>query len=327
MSPDIERNALSMTFNQTLARHALSLVRATTDTLQVNIGRRCNLACRHCHLEAGPERNELMSAETVEQVIACAGRLAFTTIDITGGAPELLPHLPRLISGLRPHAARLMVRTNLTALGREETAHLIELYRSNRVMIVASLPSLNLSQTESQRGNGVWSASLATLQRLNSAGFGSEGSGLVLDIAVNPTGAFLPPSQRETELRFRRELRERHGISFTRLLTFANVPLGRFRHWLEQSGNLPGYLEKLRSNFNPGAVGGLMCRSVLSVDWQGYLYDCDFNQAARLYHRNGIHHISALNAQPLDGLPIPTGEHCFACTAGAGFTCGGSLDA
>lgn len=316
-----------MTFSHVLDRHALSLVRTTTDTLQVNIGRHCNLTCRHCHLEAGPERSELMSAGTVEQVIACSERLGFTTIDITGGAPELLPHLPRLISGLRPHTPRLMVRCNLTALATEAAEPLIDLYRRNRVAIIASLPSLNLSQIEAQRGSGVRAASLAMLQRLNAAGFGIEGSGLTLDIAANPTGAFLPSPQRETEQRFRRELRERHGISFSSLFTFTNVPLGRFLGWLEQSGNLPEYLDTLHANFNPGAVAGLMCRSFLSVDWQGYLYDCDFNQAAGLYHRAEKTHISALTSLPSAGLPIPTGDHCFACTAGAGFTCGGAIAA
>lgn len=316
-----------MTFAQTLETHNLALVRTETDTLQVNVGRRCNLACRHCHQESGPARDELMNRTTVDDIIAAAGRLRFTTIDITGGAPELLPHLPRLIGDLRPHVRRLTVRSNLVALGSEQTAHLIGLYREHRVAIVASLPSLNLSQTEAQRGAGVWTTSLDMLKRLNEAGFGMAGSGLTLDIAANPAGAFLPSPQQETEQRFRRELRDRHGISFSSLYTFTNVPLGRFRHWLDRSGNLPGYLEKLRSNFNPGAVAGLMCRSYLSVDWQGYLYDCDFNQAAGLHHAGRRMHISGLQALPAGGVPIPTGEHCFACTAGAGFTCAGAIAA
>lgn len=315
-----------MTFAQTLENHCLALVRAETTTLQVNVGRRCDLTCKHCHQEAGPSRNEMMSEETVEQVIACAGRLRFETIDITGGAPELLPDLPRLITGLRPRTPRLMVRSNLTALAREESAGLIGLYRENRISLVVSLPSVNLSQAEAQRGNGVWTISIAMLKQLNQAGFGIEDSGITLDIAVNPGGAFLPASQEETEARFRRELHERHGITFSNLFTFANVPLGRFQQWLEQSGNLNGYLEKLRSSFNPCAVNGLMCRSFISVDWQGYLYDCDFNLAVGLPHTSRKLHVSELQTLPGNGTPIPTGDHCFACTAGAGFTCGGSID-
>lgn len=316
-----------MTFDQTLEQHKLALVRSATTTLQVNVGRLCNLACRHCHLEAGPHRDELMDAETVEEVIACAGRLDFSAIDITGGAPELLPHLPRLISGLRPHTPRLLIRTNLTALAGKEFEQLIGLYRDNNLTIVASLPSINSAQTEAQRGNGVWESAIATLKLLNEAGFGVEGSGLRLDIAANPSGAFLPASQAETEARFRRELERRYGISFSSLFSFVNVPLGRFHRWLESSGNLPDYLKNLKTRFNPCSVQGLMCRSTLSVDWQGYLYDCDFNQAVGLHHSGTPCHISRLQQLPQQGVQIPTQDHCFACTAGAGFTCTGSIAA
>lgn len=315
-----------MTFAQTLENYSLTLVRTKTDTLQVNVGRRCDLSCRHCHQEAGPSRDEMMSSETVEQIIACAERMHFATIDITGGAPELLPHLPRLINGLRPHTPRLLIRTNLTALAEKGPEQLIHLYRDNRLTIVASLPSVNSAQTEAQRGNGVWESAIATLKLLNEAGFGVEGSGLKLDIAANPCGAFLPASQAETEQRFRRELKRRYGISFSSLFTFVNVPLGRFHRWLESSGNLPDYLKNLKTRFNPCSVLGLMCRSTLSVDWQGYLYDCDFNQAAGLYHCGVKCHISQLQQLPRAGMQIPTQDHCFACTAGAGFTCSGAIE-
>lgn len=316
-----------MTFSQMLENHNLSLVRSETTTLQVNVGRLCNLACRHCHLEAGPNRDELMSTETVEEVIACARRLDFATIDITGGAPELLPQLPRLISGLRPHTPRLMIRTNLAALAGKASEQLIDLYRDNKLTIVASLPSINSAQTEAQRGNGVWESTIAALRLLNEAGFGVEGSGLKLDIAANPSGAFLPASQSETEARFRQQLERCYGISFSSLFSFVNVPLGRFHRWLESSGNLPDYLKNLKTRFNPCSVQGLMCRSTLSVDWLGYLYDCDFNQAVGLRHSGTPCHISRLQQLPQPGVQIPTQDHCFACTAGAGFTCTGSIDA
>lgn len=307
-------------FKQTLDQHGLELVRDETTILQINVGLACDLACRHCHLEAGPGRTELMSAETVEAVIACAKRISFKIVDITGGAPELLPALPRLIEGLAPLTEKLIVRTNLTALARPESAMLPTLYREHRVAIVASLPAVNAGQTEAQRGAGVWEKNIAMLRLLNDLGYGINGTGLELDLVSNPTGAFLPAKQTETEQRFRLELARRHGIVFNNLYTFANAPLGRFRSWLEKSGNLDSYLQKLTGSFNPCTISGLMCRSMLSVDWQGYLFDCDFNLAAGLHHSGQRIHISSLSSLPATGTPIPVGDHCYACTAGSGFT-------
>lgn len=316
-----------MTFQETLLSYGLELTRKETTWLQVNVGLACDLACKHCHLEAGPARTELMSLETVEDVIACAGRFNFDTIDITGGAPELMPHLPRLVSGLAPLTHKLVARTNLVALDRPEGAGLLELYRKNRVFIVASLPSIASSQTDAMRGSGVSEKSIAVLKQLNRLGYGLEGSGLELDIAANPSGAYLPVSQNQAEERFRNELRRKHGIFFNSLFTFANVPLGRFRSWLERSGNLDDYLVKLKERFNPCAVSGLMCCSLISVNWDGYIYDCDFNLAAELPHQGTRKHIKTLTKLPHKGTPISIGDHCFACTAGAGFTCGGSIAA
>jgi radical SAM/Cys-rich protein len=307
-------------FQRTLDQHGLELTRDQTTTLQVNVGLACDLACRHCHLEAGPARLELMDRETVEAVIACAGRIHFATVDITGGAPELLPQLPGLVERLAPLTSRLIVRTNLTALARPESAALPDLYRSHRVVIVASLPAVNASQSESQRGSGTWETSLEVLRRLNGIGYGVAGSGLELDLVANPTGAFLPDGQAQAERRFHQDLQRRYGIAFSNLYTFANVPLGRFRSWLEQSGNLDGYLQKLAGSFNPCTLPGLMCRSLISVDWNGFLYDCDFNLAAGLYHGGERLHISQLTELPAGGTAIPVGDHCFSCTAGSGFT-------
>ena len=307
-------------FEDTLARYSLKLTRAETSTLQINVGLACDLACRHCHLEAGPDRTEMMDMATAETVVACTERFRFASIDITGGAPELLPQLPWLIGKLAPLTPRLIVRTNLTALARPEAAGLPDLYRHHRVVIVASLPAVNAAQTESQRGVGAWETGITTLRRLNGLGYGVEGSGLELDLVANPTGAFLPAGQTQTERRFHQDLQRRFDIAFNNLYTFANVPLGRFRAWLEQSGNLDGYLHKLTESFNPGTLPGLMCRSMISVDWNGLLYDCDFNLALGLHH--GLHrqHISTLTELPQPGTPIPVGDHCFTCTAGSGFT-------
>jgi radical SAM/Cys-rich protein len=307
-------------FSETLLRHGLSLARGETTTLQINVGLRCDLACRHCHLEAGPQRSELMQQDTLEAVVASARRIRFETIDITGGAPELLPQLPWLIQQLSPLTSKLIVRTNLTALARPESLGLTELFSHQRVAIVASLPAVNTSQTAAQRGRGTWETSIAMLRHLNDRGYGVEGSGLELDLVANPSGAFLPTGQSQTERRFRQELQRRHNISFSNLFTFANVPVGRFRTWLEQSGNLDDYLQKLAESFNPCTLPGLMCRSSISVDWNGHLYDCDFNLAVGLYHGEQRRHISELSELPLEGIPIPVGDHCFSCTAGSGFT-------
>ena len=314
-----------MTFAETLNNHNIELRRAETTTLQVNVGLACDLSCRHCHQEAGPARNETMSSTVVEDVIACAQRLSFSSIDITGGAPELLPDLPRLIAGLAPLTPHLIVRTNLTALSLPEASLLPELYRRHRVTIAASFPASNPAQTGAQRGNGVWETSLDVLRILNDIGYGREGSGLELLLISNPAGAFLSPAQAQAERKFRHDLERRYGISFTKLLTLVNVPLGRFRSWLENSGNLDAYMVNLAGNFNPRTVAGLMCRSFISVDWNGFLYDCDFNLAAGQLHGGRRRHIGELHALPEPGTLIPTGDYCFACTAGAGFTCGGSI--
>lgn len=316
-----------MTFQETLISHGVELTRENTTWLQLNVGLACDLACKHCHLEAGPHRTESMSAATVDEVIACAGRFDFPTIDITGGAPELMPHLSRLVTGLAPLTAKLIIRTNLVALARPESQPLLELYRRHQISLVASLPALVASQTDAMRGSGVCATSLAALQQLNNLGYGQTGSGLELNLAVNPAGAFLPVPQHQAEERFRKELLRQHGICFNQLFSFANVPLGRFRNWLERSGNLDDYLLKLKQRFNPGTLDGLMCCSLISVNWDGYLYDCDFNLAASLPHRGVRQHISSLTRLPAKGTPIAIGEHCFACTAGSGFSCGGSIAA
>ncbi len=307
-------------FKNTLESHGLELRRDTTTTLQVNVGLACDLACRHCHLEAGPGRPELMSSETAEAVISCAERFRFACIDVTGGAPELLPCLPSLITGVAPLTPKLIVRTNLVALSRPESADLPELYARHKLTVVASLPAVNAGQTEAQRGSGVWERSIAMLRRLNELGYGREGSGRELDLVANPSGAFLPAPQEQAEKKFRHDLERRHGIRFNSLFTFANVPLGRFRAWLERSGNLETYLHKLQGSFNPATIPGLMCRTLISVDWDGYIYDCDFNLAAGLHHGEQRKHISELRELPAMGTPIPVGDHCFACTAGSGFT-------
>jgi radical SAM/Cys-rich protein len=312
--------AVVESFHTVLAGHGLDLTRESVQTLQINVGLLCNQFCQHCHLDAGPERREMMSRDTVDEVIRFAQRFRFAVIDVTGGAPELNPHLPHLISELAPLTPRLMLRSNLTALteGRRESL-LIDLVR-HRAVIVASFPSTNEAQLEAQRGAGIFQRSLATLRRLNTLGYGQPESGLELNLVANPAGAFLASPQVQTEKRFRETLEKRWGITFNHLFTFTNVPLGRYRQWLERTGNLESYLQKLLAAFNPCAVQGLMCRTLLSVSWDGCLFDCDFNLARGLFMGGRKQHITELVELPASGLPIAVSDHCFACTAGAGFT-------
>lgn len=307
-------------FQERLARHGLALTRERTNALQVNVGLACDLACGHCHLEAGPGRAELMRRPVMDQVIACARRFRFDSIDLTGGAPELLPDLPYLVRGVAPETPRLILRSNLVSLNGTRGAELLDLYRELKVVLVASLPASNPAQTEAQRGAGVWERSMEALRKLNALGYGMPGSDLELDLVSNPSGAFLPPPQLQAREKFRRDLARRHGVSFHNLYTFANVPLGRFRSFLERSGNLEPYLEKLAAGFNPCAVAGLMCRSQLSVDWRGRLYDCDFHLAEGLFHSGEERSLASLTELPPPGTAIHAAEHCWACTVGAGFT-------
>ncbi|VAW40552.1 hypothetical protein MNBD_DELTA04-1459 [hydrothermal vent metagenome] len=306
-------------FQAALAAGNLQLNRDHPTTLQINVGRLCNLTCKHCHVDAGPGRQEVMGRETMAAVIEFARSNFFPTIDITGGAPEMVPGIAGFIERLAPLTQRLMMRSNLVVLLERGQNDLLELCRRLRVVIVASLPSTNRTQADSQRGQGVWEQSISMLKKLNGLGYGQKGTGLELYLVANPAGAFLPVDQCTAERKFKSDLARKWGIEFTGLFTFANVPLGRFRTWLEQSGNLDAYTDKLVNSFNPATVAGLMCRKLISVSWEGLLYDCDFNLAAGVpYTGKPVHVADAGVIAP--GTPIMTGIYCFACTAGAGFT-------
>ncbi len=307
-------------FSRHLEEHALSLCRGETTTLQINVGLLCNMRCRHCHLDAGPARREIMDRPTMEAVIALARGRDFATIDITGGAPEMNPHIETLLTAAAPLTPRLILRSNLTAVAAPARARLLELCRDLGVVVVASFPALNEAQVEAQRGSGAFALSLATLRRLNDMGYGQPESGLELNLVSNPAGAFLPGDQQALERRFRDVLQRRFGIVFNHLYAFANMPLGRFREWLAAAGNLEKYLDSLVDRFNPDAVGGLMCRELLSVGWDGLVYDCDFNLAAGMGVPGGPVHVRDVERLPGPGAPIAVDDHCFACTAGSGFT-------
>ncbi|MFC1875809.1 arsenosugar biosynthesis radical SAM (seleno)protein ArsS [Thermodesulfobacteriota bacterium] len=307
-------------FHLMLSSHGLEIKRDQTRTLQINVGFKCNQKCQHCHLDAGPERTENMTRETMLAVVDYARRNHFDMIDITGGAPELNSHVEELIEQMAALVPRVMFRSNLSALNSGKRQGLMQVLKANQVVVVASLPSLNASQTESQRGKGIFDISIEALLKLNRLSYGLEGSGLELNLVSNPSGAFLPAAQDQTEKRFRRILEKNWGIHFNNLFSFANVPLGRYREWLIRSGNFALYMEKLASSFNPCAVSDVMCRTMVSISWDGYLYDCDFNIARGIYMGGRKIHVSEMKDHPEPGSVIATADHCYACTAGSGFT-------
>ena len=312
-------------FGLKLAEHGLSLRAAAVETLQVNVGKLCNQACRHCHVDASPRRTEVMPAGVADEVLAAVRRFRFPCVDITGGAPELNPNFRRLVSESRRAGARVIVRHNLTVMFEPGQEDLPEFFRSEGVEVVSSLPYFLGQQTDAQRGPGVFDKSIEALQRLNGVGYG-RGEGLALDLVYNPVGAFLPPPQGSIEADFKRELLARHGVVFDRLYTITNMPVRRFLEYLRRSGNEERYMRRLVDAFNPAAVEGLMCRTTLSVDWTGRLYDCDFNQMLGLGVDGALPQtIGELDPARFARREIETGAHCFGCTAGAGSSCGGAV--
>jgi len=294
-------------------------------TLQVNVGFRCNQQCSHCHLEASPQRKEMMEWRTMELVLEAARSVRCQLVDLTGGAPELNPSFRRLIVALRQEGLSAQVRTNLTVLLEPSMDTMPEFLRDHQVQLVASMPCYLEENVRAQRGTGVYEKSIQAIKRLNGLGYGYESS-LSLNLVYNPGGPFLPPPQPALEEDYRRELDNRFGIRFTRLLTITNMPLGRFRKELNRQNQGENYLELLRKSFNPLTLQGLMCRHQVTVGWDGTLYDCDFNAALGLAVNHGApDHIRFFKAEDLWTRRIVTGEHCFGCTAGAGSSCGGAL--
>jgi len=323
-------NEQAADFAATLAAHGLGPLRraSRTTTLQVNVGKRCNQACHHCHVDAGPARTETMSKAVVDRVLALvAASPHVELVDVTGGAPELNPHFRWLVREARRLGLRVIDRCNLTILFETGMEDLAGFLAANRVEIVASLPCYGAENVEKQRGRGAFEKSIAALRLLNDLGYGRADSGLVLDLVYNPVGAFLPPPQAALEERYRAELRTRFAVEFRRLLTITNMPIKRFADALRRTGELAGYLGLLVNHFNPATVPGLMCRSLVSVGWNGSIYDCDFNQMLELplgAVQRTIWDIGSL--EELAGQPVATDGHCFGCTAGAGSSCGGALD-
>jgi radical SAM/Cys-rich protein len=318
---------LARDFHASLEPHGEWPLRTRTlETLQINVGKLCNQTCGHCHVDAGPDRREIMTRETMELCLAALDRLdGPMTVDITGGAPELNPHFRWLVEECRARGRHVIDRCNLTVLTLPSQQDLPEWLASHQVEIVCSLPHYRALNTDRQRGAGVYDKSIAALKRLNAVGYGHGSAEQRLVLVTNPAGAFLPGAQVSTETEWKRELWRQHEIRFDALYCLTNMPISRFLEWLIDSGNLESYMARLVAAFNPAAVAGLMCRNMLSVAWDGRLYDCDFNQMLDLPLANSAPgHIRDLDPAALTRRAIAVGPHCFGCTAGAGSSCSGT---
>jgi len=314
-------------FAQKLAQHSLSLRRGRPEILQVNVGKLCNLTCVHCHVNAGPKRKEIMSRDTIDRIIDWLAKTDVSVVDLTGGAPEMIPdfrYFIERVKELQP-ARHVIDRCNLTILLERGYEGLAECLANNKVEIIASMPCYSADNVNAQRGEGVFEGSIAALQLLNSLGYGIHAE-LPLHLVYNPVGAFLPLLQAELETDYKRELKKHFGIVFNNLYTLTNLPIGRFAAYLRHNDKLAQYMELLIDAFNPATISGLMCRNTISVGWRGEVYDCDFNQQLGMQWENGGPvFLWNVNPNKIDKREIMTGDHCFGCTAGAGSTCCGAI--
>lgn len=316
-------------FSEKLAQSGLfPLTPTQIDILQINLGKMCNQVCKHCHVDAGPDRKEIMTKETMMACLEVLRKHDIGTVDLTGGAPEMNPYFRWFVEEIRflKPSAKIIVRCNLTIILANPKFHdLPEFFRKHQVEVVSSLPYFTAIKTDAQRGEGVFEKSIQALQRLNEVGYGKENSGLMLNLVYNPAGAFLPGSQEGLEAEFKRRLGSQYGISFNSLFTITNLPISRFLEYLLRSGNYQSYMEKLIEAFNPIAAANVMCRNTISVGWDGYLYDCDFNQMLDLkVSCKNTQHIKDWNPDALNKREIVINQHCYGCTAGAGSSCGGA---
>ena len=297
----------------------------TIDVFQVNLGKMCNQVCKHCHVDAGPDRKEIMIRETMQLCLDALDKSDIQTIDLTGGAPEMNPDFRWFVEELSARKKHIIVRCNLTIiLANAKHNDLPDFFKKHKVEVVSSLPHFSARRTDSQRGEGVFEKSIQALQMLNEVGYGKEDPDLKLNLVFNPSGAFLPGDQMQLENEFKRRLKNDHDIDFNELFAITNLPVSRFLDYLVNSGNYEEYLQKLIDAFNPIAASGVMCRNTISIGWDGYLFDCDFNQMLDLKFGNGIpNHIKDFDVAKLESRDIILNNHCYGCTAGAGSSCGG----
>ena len=295
------------------------------DILQINVGKMCNQTCNHCHVDAGPDRKEIMTRETMQLCLDAVDNGQIKVVDLTGGAPEMNPDFRWFVEELSLRQVNVMVRSNLTIILANLKYHdLPEFYKQHKIEVISSLPHFSKLRTDAQRGEGVFDKSIKALQKLNAVGYGLEGTGLQLNLVFNPAGALLPPAQSSLERDFKERLFRQYGITFNSLFAITNMPISRFLDYLLVSGNYESYMEELVNGFNPIAIDSLMCRNMLSVGWDGYLYDCDFNQMFDM-KTNAVEHIKDFDKNKLANRLIKLGQHCYGCTAGAGSSCGGEI--
>ena len=298
------------------------------EIFQVNVGKMCNQVCKHCHVDAGPDRKEIMTKETMSLCISVLRENPnFTTVDLTGGAPELNPDFRWFVQEIKKLNRHIIVRCNLTIiLANKRFNDLPDFFKEHTIEVVSSLPSYTQDRTDRQRGDGVFQDSIQALKMLNSVGYGVEGSGLVLNLVYNPAGAFLPPSQTALEQEYKEALQRDYSIQFNNLYVITNMPISRYLDYLLVSGNYVSYMEKLVNAFNPVAAKSVMCRNTLSISWDGYLYDCDFNQMLDLKLSCGhSQHLSTYQSEAINNRSIVINQHCYGCTAGSGSSCGGAV--
>jgi radical SAM/Cys-rich protein len=315
-------------FQQKLEQSGLFPLTSTqVEIFQVNIGKMCNQTCRHCHVDAGPDRKEIMTRETMQQCIDVLRKNEqLKTVDITGGAPELNPNFRWFVEEIAKLNRTVIVRCNLTIiLANKKYYDLPKFYKQHNVEVVCSLPFYTQDRTDRQRGNGVFEDSIKALQMLNELGYGKQGTGLILNLVYNPAGAFLPPSQQALEKEYKQALKDKFDIHFNNLYVITNMPISRYLDYLLTSGNYENYMEKLVNAYNPVAAANVMCRNTVSIGWDGYLYDCDFNQMLELKVNSNHKHISFFNSDELDKRELVIGQHCYGCTAGSGSSCGGAV--
>lgn len=315
-------------FQQKLQQSGLYPLQPTgIEIFQVNVGKMCNQTCKHCHVDAGPDRKEIMTKETMQQCLdVLKNNPSLKTVDLTGGAPEMNPDFRWFAEEIKKLDRHIIVRCNLTIiLSNKKYTDLPEFYKQNNIEVISSLPFYTQERTDRQRGNHVFEKSIQALQILNETGYGKEGTGLILNLVYNPAGAFLPPSQQALEKEYKEALMKDYGIVFNSLFTITNMPINRYLDYLLVSGNYEKYMEKLVGAYNPAAALNVMCRNTISIGWDGYIYDCDFNQMLEMKVGTHRKHISEFNIDELNNRNILTGQHCYGCTAGAGSSCGGAV--
>ncbi len=305
--------------------HLFPLTVTDVDIFQINVGKMCNQVCKHCHVDAGPDRKEIMTRETMQQCLDAIDKTNCSTVDLTGGAPEMNPEFRWFVEQLSSKGKKIIVRCNLTIIvANKKYNDLPEFFKKHKIEVVSSLPYFTSAKTDAQRGDGVFDQSIRALKMLNAVGYGIEGSGLTLDLVYNPSGAFLPPEQSALQADFKKKLKDRFDIDFNSLYAITNLPISRYLEYLVASDNYNDYMEKLVNAYNPLAAANVMCRNTISIGWDGYIFDCDFNQMLDLKVAAKGQHLSEFNLEALRNRKVIVNQHCYGCTAGAGSSCGGT---